>query len=64
MSHAKRAEALKWRGYYPLLPLCAKYRNVLRAGPAAVVKSAVRPLPVLTEAHAGVDKDSDRRQRL
>jgi len=61
ISYSKNAEALKWRGYYPLLPLWVEYRNVLRAGPAAVVKSAVKPLHALMETHAGVDKHLDRR---
>jgi len=61
ISLAKDAGALRWRGYYPLLPLWVEYRNVLRAGPAMVVKSAVRPLHALMKAHAGVDKLPDRR---
>jgi len=61
ISYSKSAKALKWRGYYPLLPLWVEYRNVLRAGRAVVVKSAARPLHVLMEAHAGVDKRPYRR---
>jgi len=61
MSVVRDAEVLKWRGYYPLLPLWVEYRNVLRAGRAVVVKSAARPLHVLMEAHAGVDKRPYRR---
>jgi hypothetical protein len=61
MSLVRNAEALRWRGCYPLLPLLVEYRNVLRAGPVAVVKSAVRHLHALMEVYAGVDKRPDRR---
>lgn len=61
MSYSKSAEALKWRGYYPLLPLWVEYQNVPRAEPAAVLKSAVKPLHALMETHAGVDKHLDRK---
>jgi len=64
MSLVRGAEALRWRGYYPLLPLWVEYRNVLRAGLAAVVKNDVRLLLVRREVRAGVDKRPDRRQRL
>jgi len=57
----KNAEVLRWKRYYPLLPLWLEYRNVLRAGRVAVVKSAARPLHALMEAHADVDKNIDRR---
>jgi hypothetical protein len=58
---AKNAEALRWRRYYPLLPLWLESRNVLRAGRVVVVKSAVRSLPALMKAHADVNKHPGRR---
>jgi hypothetical protein len=56
VSLAKNVEALRWRGYYQLLHLWMGYRNVLREGLAAVVKTGVRPLRALMAAHAGGDK--------
>jgi hypothetical protein len=58
---AKNVEALRWKRYYPLLPLWLEYRNAFRARRAADVKSAVRLLHALMEAHADVDKNMDRR---
>jgi hypothetical protein len=61
ISLAKSAEALRWREYYQLLPLWAECRSMLRAGLAVVVKSGVRHLHALMEAHADVNKHSNRR---
>jgi hypothetical protein len=61
VSPAKIAEALRWRGYYPLLHLWMGYRNTLREGLAAVVKTGVRPLHALMEAYVGANKRFDRR---
>jgi len=58
---AKNAEALRWKRYYPLLPLWLEHRNAFRAGRVAVVKSAVKPHHALMEAHADEDKNMDRR---
>ena len=63
MSLVRNAEALRWRGCYPLLPLLVEYRNVLRAGPAAVVKSAVTHLRALMEVCVAVDKRPEKAYR-
>lgn len=54
---ARNAEALRWKGYYPLLRLWGEYPNGLRAGPAAAVKSAVTPLLVLKEVPVDMNEN-------
>ena len=57
MFFVRNAEALRWKGYYPLLRLWGEYPNELRAGPAAAVKSAVTPLLVLKEAPVDMNEN-------